>query len=838
MTIAERVSQEVGCDLGSTVGYNVRFDDKTTPETRVKYLTDGMLLREIQMDARLSKYSVILLDEAHERTLNTDILFGLLKRLQATTRPDLRVIAMSATLDAGKFSKYFYDAPIAIVPGRTHKVDIFHVDESQTDVCEAAVVTVMQLHQDKPLDGDVLVFLSGSDEIESVIEALNDRNALLPAGHPQLACYPMYSTLNPDQQLRAFEPTPPGCRKVVVATNIAETSITLSGIKYVVDSGLAKVKTFQPSTGLEMLEPLPISQAECFQRSGRSGREREGECYRLYTEEDFGTLSTSVEPEIKRCNLTAAVLQLKAVGVQDVLAFDFIDAPNPAALECALKDLKFLQALDADGDITPLGRMMNNFPIEPRYARVLIASAKPETAVRDRVRLLNAKAVPDAPAVATPATDAEDDVLADLDFSGLTPAQRKQQKRRREHVAEAAKRPRLFTEEQAAQEAPIPPPFGPCSDEMCSLVAALSVENLLVTVPRSNRQMSAKCAAARRKFLTPSGDMLMYVEMMQHFAKVKPHEQRKWATDNFVNLRNMTVALNIRNQLIDIMEQNELPVVSCVAERMRQDMAAQGLTGDSSSDARMLKSALALGDGGVDGSSTEKLYEDLKKCLITGLYDHVAIRQYDGKYMSEGKQVLLHPTSIASDYVRQADMARRQALAGGGVSKTHAGAQSRTVQLNKQLLGKDEKEEQPFKVFVYHSLVYTSRNYIRDVMTVSEDWLHQVHPEYFKTRKDVAGPRDDDDMLRGRGESHNKTLFKGQRTAFSSLTSNKLSATVDTGAGRALIAKTTAQPTARSVLVSRDAPKSATRKLVVLADDSPRGKKKKSNKNKGFTMYK
>lgn len=474
ITVAQRVAEEMGVELGGLVGYTIRFDDVSSAETKIKYLTDGMLLREIQVDPRLSRYSVVMLDEAHERTLNTDILFALLKRLQATQRPDLRVIAMSATLDAAKFSTYFYDAPVALVPGRTHKVDVNYTEEPVSDVVEACVTTAMGIHLDKPLGGDVLCFMAGSDDIDTAKQVLEDRAKLLPAGAPGLVVVPMYSTLSPEQQLKAFEPTPPGARKVVFATNIAETSITLSGIKYVIDTGVAKVKQFVPSTSVEWLSAHPISKAEAFQRSGRSGRESEGECFRLMTEEAFLELPTSVVPEILRCSMASAVLALKFIGVDDVLHFDFIDKPDKKALKQAIVDLISLGALSAaDMCITKLGRLMAEFPLEPHYSKVLIASADPTIAVdesgdayiehQQRVEQLKAahekkrnKKAAAAAAAASGAAGAKG-----KDLSAVTTAV----------GADDLDLP------------PVPTPFDACSFEMATLVAAISADQILVTVP-------------------------------------------------------------------------------------------------------------------------------------------------------------------------------------------------------------------------------------------------------------------------------------------------------------------------------------------------------------------
>ncbi|CAK9300122.1 unnamed protein product [Gordionus sp. m RMFG-2023] len=373
MSVAKRVSEEFGCRLGQEVGYTIRFEDCTCPETLIKYMTDGMLLRECLLDPDLSSYSVIMLDEAHERTIHTDVLFGLLKQA-IKKRPEMKLIVTSATLDAVKFSSYFYEAPIFTIPGRTFGVEILYTNEPETDYLDASLITVMQIHLTEP-PGDILLFLTGQEEIDTACEILYERMKSLGPDVPELIILPVYSALPSEMQTRIFDPAPPGSRKVVIATNIAETSLTIDGIYYVVDPGFVKQKVYNPKTGMDSLVVVPISQAQAKQRSGRAGRTGPGKCYRLYTERAYRDemLSTPV-PEIQRTNLASTTLQLKAMGINDLLNFDFMDAPPSEALLMALEQLHSLSALDDEGLLTRLGRRMAEFPLEPQLSKMLIMS--------------------------------------------------------------------------------------------------------------------------------------------------------------------------------------------------------------------------------------------------------------------------------------------------------------------------------------------------------------------------------------------------------------------------------------------------------------------------------
>ncbi|KAL6974547.1 RNA helicase [Sarracenia purpurea var. burkii] len=373
MSVAKRVAEEFGCRLGEEVGYAIRFEDCTGPDTVIKYMTDGMLLREILIDENLSQYSVVMLDEAHERTIHTDVLFGLLKQL-VKRRPDLRLIVTSATLDAEKFSGYFYNCNIFTIPGRTYPVEILYTKQPESDYLDASLITVLQIHLTEP-EGDILLFLTGQEEIDHACQCLYERMKGLGKNVPELIILPVYSALPSEMQSRIFDPAPPGKRKVVVATNIAEASLTIDGIFYVIDPGFAKQNVYNPKQGLDSLVITPISQASAKQRAGRAGRTGPGKCYRLYTESAFhNEMSPTSIPEIQRINLGMTTLTMKAMGINDLLSFDFMDPPSPQALISAMEQLYSLGALDEEGLLTKLGRKMAEFPLDPPLSKMLLAS--------------------------------------------------------------------------------------------------------------------------------------------------------------------------------------------------------------------------------------------------------------------------------------------------------------------------------------------------------------------------------------------------------------------------------------------------------------------------------
>ncbi|XP_053329339.1 pre-mRNA-splicing factor ATP-dependent RNA helicase DHX16 [Spea bombifrons] len=375
MSVAARVSQEMSVKLGNEVGYSIRFEDCTSERTVLKYMTDGMLLREFLTEPDLAGYSVVIIDEAHERTLHTDVLFGLIKDI-ARFRPDLKVLVSSATLNTEKFSAFFDDAPIFRIPGRRYPVDIYYTKAPEADYLEACVVSVLQIHVTQP-PGDILVFLTGQEEIEACCEMIQERCRRLGSKIAEMLVLPIYANLPSDMQAKIFDPTPPGARKVVIATNIAETSLTIDGIIYVIDPGFCKQKSYNARSGMESLIVTPCSKASANQRTGRAGRVAAGKCFRLYTAWAYkNEMEDTTVPEIQRTNLGNVVLLLKSLGINDLIHFDFMDPPPHETLVLALEQLYALGALNHLGELTKLGRRMAELPVDPMLSKMILASEK------------------------------------------------------------------------------------------------------------------------------------------------------------------------------------------------------------------------------------------------------------------------------------------------------------------------------------------------------------------------------------------------------------------------------------------------------------------------------
>ncbi|KAJ1866102.1 DEAH-box ATP-dependent RNA helicase prp43 [Coemansia sp. RSA 989] len=530
MSVAQRVAEELDVKLGQEVGYSIRFEDCTSSKTMLKYCTDGMLLREAMSDNLLSRYSAIILDEAHERTLNTDILMSLMKNI-ASKRSDIKIVVMSATLDSEKFQKYFNNAPLLTVPGRTFPVEIYYTPEPERDYLDASIKTALQIHATEP-EGDILVFLTGEEEIEEACRLLRARgdDLIRRAQCGPLLIVPLYSTLPPNMQQKIFEKAPeprtkggaPG-RKIVVSTNIAETSLTIDGIVYVIDPGFAKQKVYNPRVRVESLLVSPISRAAAQQRAGRAGRTRPGKCFRLYTEKSFqNDLIEQTYPEILRSNLGTIVLQLKKLGINDLVHLDLMDPCAPEVLMRALELLHYLGALDDDANLTQIGHIISEFPIDPQLAKMIIKAAD----------------------------------------------------------------------------------YG-CTNEALSIAAMLSVPNVFVRPREAQRAADA----AKGEFAHMDGDHMTMLNVYHAYKSCS--EPAQWCWDNFLQLRSLKSADNIREQLRRVAVKFDIPLLS-------------------------------------NDFNSPDYYPQIRKALTSGYFMQVAHLERNGQYLTvkDNQMVLLHPSSV------------------------------------------------------------------------------------------------------------------------------------------------------------------------------------------------
>lgn len=413
LSLARRVAEEMGSPLGSAspaskVGYSVRFDESISPSMRIKYLTEGMLLQEMLRDKTLSQYSCVIVDEVHERSVNVDLLLGFLKTLigQDKRTSTLKVVVMSATADTASILQFFTatahpdkalpsrpngntaskpaktqigrGASALLIEGRQYPVTLHYLDRPADDLLQAALEKIFVVHSKEPLPGDILVFLTGQEVIQSLQKLVEEYASQLSKDLPKLLVLPLFAALPQTSQQRIFFPAPSRTRKVILSTNIAETSVTVPGVRFVIDTGKAKIKQYRNQLGLDSLLVKPISKSSADQRKGRAGREAPGQCYRLYTRETYDNLDKDMTPEILRCDLSESLLKVKARGVQDVIAFPFLAAPPRNAIERALLQLLRLDAIDDNGDISSIGKKMARLPLPPALGRVLMEAAQPE----------------------------------------------------------------------------------------------------------------------------------------------------------------------------------------------------------------------------------------------------------------------------------------------------------------------------------------------------------------------------------------------------------------------------------------------------------------------------
>ena len=372
-SVAARIAEELQTELGDLVGYKVRFNDHISDNTQIKLMTDGILLAEIQTDRFLNQYSCLIIDEAHERSLNNDFILGYLKQL-LPRRPDLKVIITSATIDVERFSKHFNNAPIIEVSGRTYPVEVRYrpvAEEDDQDQLQGILNAVDELQAEGR--GDILIFMNGEREIRDTAEALQKQNLK----HTEIL--PLFARLSAQEQNKIFHPS--GLNRIVLATNVAETSLTVPGIKYVIDPGTARISRYSYRTKVQRLPIEPISQASANQRKGRCGRVSEGICIRLYSEEDFNNRPEFTDPEILRTNLASVILQMTALGLDDIEAFPFVDAPDKRHIQDGVKLLEELGAFETvqtkSGEkrrLTTIGRQLSQLPVDPRLAKMLLSA--------------------------------------------------------------------------------------------------------------------------------------------------------------------------------------------------------------------------------------------------------------------------------------------------------------------------------------------------------------------------------------------------------------------------------------------------------------------------------
>ncbi|KAF0698465.1 Aste57867_10925 [Aphanomyces stellatus] len=470
MSVAQRVSEEMGVNLGDECGYAIRFEDLTCDKTIIKYMTEGVLLRESLREADLDSYSAVIMDEAHERALNTDVLFGILRKV-VQRRRDFKLIVTSATLDAEKFARFFGGVPLFTIPGRTFKVDMMYAKSPSEDYVDSAVKQVMTIHLSHP-KGDILVFMTGQEDIEATCYVLAERMGKVD-GAPPLMVLPMYSQLPADLQAKIFDAS--DVRKCIVSTNIAETSLTVDGIKYVVDAGYCKIQVYNPKIGMNSLQITPVSQQNANQRSGRAGRTGPGVCYRLYTERQYcNEMMEAQVPEIQRTNLGYIVLLLKSLGVKNLLEFDFMDPPPQDNITNSMYQLWVLGALDNTGELTDIGKRMITFPLDPPLAKML-----------------------------------------------------------------------LFSESLG------------CTAEVLIVVSMLSVPSVFFR-PKDREEESD---AAREKFFVPESDHLTLLNVYKLWEA--NNYSQAWANDHYIHAKGMRKAREVREQLVDIMKQQKMPLTTC-----------------------------------------------------------------------------------------------------------------------------------------------------------------------------------------------------------------------------------------------------------------------------------
>ncbi|KAG0263660.1 DEAH-box ATP-dependent RNA helicase prp22 [Mortierella polycephala] len=649
ISVAKRVAEEYDCRLGDTIGYTIRFDDSTSSRTRLRYMTDGVLLREATMDPLLEKYDVLIIDEAHERTVETDVLFGLLKRT-VSKRPDLKLLIMSATLNVTKFSDFFDQCPIYTIPGRTYPVEILHSrDSSRMGLLKSGYVaksvdTVMHILSKEVWPGevgDVLVFLTGQHEIERACQDLKkavldkereyresspstakDSHTIRPVSLNQLQILPLYASLELLDQTAIFGPTPRNSRKVIFATNIAQTSVTIPNIRFIVDSGFVKQKMYDSTTGMDGLLVVPISKAAAIQRAGRAGRTRAGVCFRLYSRESFETeMDEETVPEIMRTGLTGTVLSLKRLGIRDVNGFEFLDQPGQEELMAALRELYLIGGIDQFGNMTEVGHGMVAYPVNPLLARSLVEAEK----------------------------------------------------------------------------------IG-CLEKAIIIVAMLSVEEPFY-LPRKEEEQDA-ARAAHAQFYHASGDHMTLLNAFEAWRDKK--YSKDWCHDNYLNLRQLRLAMSIRSQLRDIVDRNSLHDKDAQRQKGRHSSDKT----DSNSSSKIISHSTIQPPSSSQSSSSSR---SILQAFSQGYGIHLSKKHHH-------RQMFYHYLASSSS----------PSAGSGGISSSsllalHVSPLSALYLDEERSMTKHgRKVARDLEWIIYHEVVYHVRAVMRYVSKVDLRWVQET----------------------------------------------------------------------------------------------------------------
>ncbi|OCT53505.1 putative ATP-dependent RNA helicase prh1 [Cladophialophora carrionii] len=679
ISLARRVAEEMGTPLGnsspaSQVGYSVRFENSTSPATRIKFLTEGMLLQEMLRDPWLREYSAVVVDEVHERGLNVDLVLGFLRRMQELRHEKdgrgglpIKVVVMSATADMEKIQAFFgmkrsagdgvgeevnrgEKSPTAstatslFIKGRQYPVKVHYTPTPVPDVLDAAFQRIVQIHAHTPLPGDILVFLTGQETVESLLSLLTSwsqsaqKDPKQSQTLPKLLILPLYAALPSNMQQRVFQPTPKFTRKIILATNIAETSITVPGIRYVVDTGKAKQRLFRPSLNLDTLLTVPISRSSANQRSGRAGRDAPGAAYRLYTEADFYGLAQDTEPEILRCDLSQLALTLKAHSIDDLGSFPFLTPPPRRALERALIHLLQVSALDSStGQITSLGREMSVLPLHASLARVLLASTDPEYAcVKEIVDIVSALSV--------------ENIFLNIHH----------------HATSSRSRDPLTTTSE-------------------STVTVADADSDI-----EDGSIEALAQQARRQLFRREGDHLTLLATMQAYA-AENTDRRRWCEERFISHRAMSGALDVKKQLTALMERYQAPAKNQGTTKIKTKTVGKA-------------QPQKLDPSVPEHHDPTTLPARILKCMLKGFHPNVARLCADGSYRTTltNQPVAIHPSSVLFSVPSLAAADER------------AGAGGRT-------------QPRKFEAIMYNEFVYTgTKAYARGVSAVELKWLEDV----------------------------------------------------------------------------------------------------------------